>query len=103
MRPDALPRTVLEAMAAGTPTAGANIGGVPDMIRHAHTGLLHAPGDAAALARDLIRLLTDIPLRQSLGAAARERAQSGFSAQAHARKIADLYEFVLKKAKIQTT
>ena len=100
VRPDSLPRTVLEAMAAGTPTVGARIGGIPEMVLHDQTGLLVPPGDAAALARELARALGDPDLRGALGRAARDRARREYSPEAHALKIMNLYDIALKKDKI---
>ncbi|HOX28355.1 MAG TPA: glycosyltransferase family 4 protein, partial [bacterium] len=49
-RDDSLPRTVLEAMAAGIPVVASRIGGIPEMVHHENTGLLVTPGDARELA-----------------------------------------------------
>jgi glycosyltransferase involved in cell wall biosynthesis len=47
----------LEAMAAGTPVVAAAAGGIPDLVEHEHNGLLFPPGDAAAAAAGIRRLL----------------------------------------------
>jgi len=45
-----LPRTILEAYAAGVPVIGANSGGIPDLIGQHNAEWLFAPGDDGALA-----------------------------------------------------
>jgi phenylacetate-CoA ligase len=56
---DNMPISVLEAWASGVPVVSTNVGGVPDLIRHEVDGLLVAPGDAGAMARAMLSLLTD--------------------------------------------
>lgn len=45
--------TGLEAMCAGIPVIGAEIGGIPDYVRHGVNGLLFRPRDAADLVRKI--------------------------------------------------
>jgi len=47
-----------EGMACGTPVVSTNVGGPMDMIEHGVDGFLRSPGDNAALALDVIQLLT---------------------------------------------
>lgn len=56
-REDNLPNTVLESLACGTPVAGFNIGGIPDMVCGPHLGLLVEPFDCAALAGAVAEIL----------------------------------------------
>ncbi|HXW04266.1 MAG TPA: sugar transferase [Vicinamibacterales bacterium] len=70
---------VIEAAAAGLPAVASRIYGVVDAVVEGRTGLLHAPGDVAALTEQLRRVACDEPLRRRLGVAAKERAQRDFS------------------------
>jgi glycosyltransferase involved in cell wall biosynthesis len=70
--PEGLGRVVLEAFARGRGAVATNAGGIPDIVTDGHDGLLVPPGDAAALAEAVGRLLDDAPLAARLGAAARE-------------------------------
>jgi glycosyltransferase involved in cell wall biosynthesis len=64
----------LEAGAHGLPVVAHDIGGVPEAVTHEETGLLVKPGDTAALTAAFSRLISDVALRQRLGAAGRARA-----------------------------
>lgn len=50
---EAMPRTLVEAMAAGLPVIASRIGALAELVREYDTGLLFTPGDAADLARVL--------------------------------------------------
>jgi glycosyltransferase involved in cell wall biosynthesis len=65
---------ILEAFAAGVPVIGARSGGIPELVKDGHTGLLVDQGDVDGLYRAMQRLLLDHALRKRLGAAARETA-----------------------------
>lgn len=58
---------VLEAMAAGLPVVAPAVGGLPELVTHARTGLLVQPNDAVALADALVTLLNDEDARRTLG------------------------------------
>jgi D-inositol-3-phosphate glycosyltransferase len=69
----------LEAMACGVPVVASAVGGMLDTVVHDVTGRLvppKSPGDVADAVNQLIR---DEFLRQSLGAAGRDRARSRYS------------------------
>jgi len=76
---DAFPLTVAEAMASGVPVVATRVGGVPEAVVENETGVLVEPGDPAAMAREVCRLLGDRKLLESMGKAARERAIERFS------------------------
>lgn len=63
----------LEGMAFGLPAIGTAAGGAAEIITPGHNGFLVAPGDTAALAACLERLLTDERLLLDLSLAAYER------------------------------
>lgn len=69
----------LEAMACGRPVVVSDTGGLRDTIEHGVSGFRVPPGDAAALAAMLVRLLDDRGLRAAMGAAARARVETHFS------------------------
>jgi glycosyltransferase involved in cell wall biosynthesis len=77
-RADTFPLAVLEAMACGTPVIGTSVGGVAEQI-DPHTGILVAPGDAAAMAAAAAALLDDAARRDRLGRAAVETIARQFT------------------------
>ncbi len=83
------PMSVLEAKAAGTPVIGANIGGIPELIRDGVDGLLFPSGDVAALAKALERVAeADI---SEWGTAARKDIDARFSADQHYDRLVEIY------------
>ncbi len=87
--------SVAQAMAAGLPVVASQVGGLPEVVENAVTGLLVPPGDSAGLAAALHRLLSDSVLRTRMGEAARARVRQYFSAERFAREIKDLYASLL--------
>jgi len=73
---DGLPVAMLEAMGAGCAVIASDLPGLNEAIEEGHSGALVPPGDVAALARTIEVVAEDAELRASLGAAARERAQT---------------------------
>ena len=65
---------LLEAMAAGLPCLAAAAGGVVEFARHGSNAWLVDPGNPAAIAAGLDRLLADEDLRRVLSAGARKTA-----------------------------
>jgi D-inositol-3-phosphate glycosyltransferase len=69
----------LEAMACGVPVVASAVGGMLDTVVHEVTGRLVKPKSPAEVAAAVNQLLRDDFLRQSLGAAGRDRARSRYS------------------------
>jgi glycosyltransferase involved in cell wall biosynthesis len=68
---DNMPCSVLEAFASGTPVVATRVGGVPTILEDGVHGLLAPPGDAAAVAARIVRLLREPDLASRLASAAR--------------------------------
>jgi glycosyltransferase involved in cell wall biosynthesis len=94
--PDPLPTVILEAMRAGCAVIATDHGGAPEMIDvAAGTGILVPPGDAAALGREIVRLLEDPEGRARMGAAARRRVADAFGIARMIDEIEALYRDLL--------
>jgi glycosyltransferase involved in cell wall biosynthesis len=77
-RADTFPSGVLEALAVGTPVVASAVGGIPEQVSD-ETGVLVEPGDPAALAAAIERLLADPDLCARMGAAGAAAARARFS------------------------
>lgn len=88
---EGVPMALLEAMSWALPTIATAVGGVPEVITHEVNGLLIAPGDIGALAAAIARLMSEPPLRQKLGEAARESVAARFSIDTAVAKLLDIY------------
>ena len=95
---EGLPVAFMEARALGLPVVSTAVGGLPQMVEHEVDGLLVAPGDMGALARELGRLVDEPELRRHLGEASAKAASAvdGRSAVAH---LEQLYLDVARKAR----
>lgn len=82
-------RVLIEAMACGVPVIGSDSGAIPDVLGEA--GLIFAEGDSAALRHQIERLYTDTALRESLGAAGRQRVLDHFTHQQIAEETVQVY------------
>jgi glycosyltransferase involved in cell wall biosynthesis len=90
-RPDPLPNSAIEALAAGIPVVAAAHGGLPEIVRDRATGLLVRPGDHVALARAL-RELADDPLRRAaMGDAATADARERFGSERMLDEVEGVY------------
>ena len=75
---EGFPRSAMEASACGVPVVACDIRGCRQVVEHGRTGLLAQPKDAGSLREQLGTLLEDPPLRRSMSAAARLKAELGF-------------------------
>jgi glycosyltransferase involved in cell wall biosynthesis len=85
------PMVVLEAFARGVPVVATDLGGTPELIRHNTDGLLVPPDDATALAGAMAALVADPGRARAMGKAARERALTEFSPDAHLDRLHGAY------------
>lgn len=75
---EGVPRSIMEAMVAGVPVVATDIGAVADLVIDGDTGVLVPPGDAAALAAGLGRVVSDHAERERLALAARQHVVRSF-------------------------
>ncbi|MDP9400185.1 MAG: glycosyltransferase [Actinomycetota bacterium] len=84
---------MLEALHAGLPVVASRVGGIPEVIEDGVSGLLTPPGDPAALAAALDRVLLEPGLAARLAAGGRARARD-FSWPALAQRVLGVYRAV---------
>lgn len=96
-RREGLPRSIMEAMAAGKPVVATDVRGSRDLVEHEVTGLLVQLGDVEGLAQAILRLIRDPELRQRMGQAGREKIKA-YSLDHVLQEMAIIYErYLLKK------
>ncbi|PYK09251.1 MAG: hypothetical protein DME65_12425 [Verrucomicrobia bacterium] len=88
---DVFPTVIIEAMAAARPVVSTRLAGVPESVVDGETGFLVSPGNTAALAQALGRLLEDAKLRLNYGRAGRARIEQHFRIE---RTVAPLIELL---------
>jgi glycosyltransferase involved in cell wall biosynthesis len=95
---EALPMSLLEAMAVGRAVVATAVGGVPELVEDGRTGLLADVGDASGFAKHLLAMAERPDLVAALGQAGRARQRSDFSAD----EMVDSYQRVLESAAPRT-
>ncbi len=65
----------LESMACGTPVVASRVGGLPTIVHHGHTGYLKSWRCAEAFANSVEMIFASTDLQESMGSAARRRAE----------------------------
>ncbi len=89
-------RVLVEAMAAGLPVIGTNVGGIPDLVKHGENGLLAPPANAAALREAILAVLGDAPWSEAMGRRGEEISR-GFSVDAMINGIQSVYARMAEK------
>jgi glycosyltransferase involved in cell wall biosynthesis len=90
---EALPMSVLEAMASARPVVVTDIGGTAEAVVHGETGFLVPPGDAEAVAQALLDLAADPERARRMGAAGRARQRELFDGE----RMVETYERALAR------
>lgn len=95
--PEGLSKSVMEAMAGALPVIAYRIPGMDVLVKNDETGWLVPPGDTAAMAEQLDRLLTDPSLAKRIGQTAHRRLDQDFSPAAASARWANLLADVVGK------
>jgi glycosyltransferase involved in cell wall biosynthesis len=88
---EGLPKTLVEAAAAGRPIVASDVTGCREVARDGVEGLLVPLGEVEAAAQALVRLAGDPALRARLGAAAHARFMEHFTEAAVIRTMTAFY------------
>lgn len=84
--------SLLEGAAAGVPLIGSDLGGIPEVIRHGVNGFLFRPGDDAALAAAVKRLIEGPALRERMRRQSRSIGEGHFSPRKFISAVDGIYE-----------
>ncbi len=93
---EGLPNVILEALAAGVPAVGTNVGGVSELLTDGITGYVVPPRDLSTLTDRVIRVLDDREFRARCGMRGREYVQAHFSIFAMVDRTVKLYNTILR-------
>lgn len=86
------PMSVLESQALGKPVIGADIGGIPELVEHGHTGWIFPSRDTGALAAALREVAGTPDTRLAeIGRAARQHVEAHFSRDRYVAAMQALY------------
>ncbi|HEX8397293.1 MAG TPA: glycosyltransferase family 4 protein [Pyrinomonadaceae bacterium] len=84
---EAMPMSVIEAMAAGLAIISTPVGGIPELIEGGVDGFLFPPGDVNALAEKISYLLNNKDLTIKIGGRARKKASEQLNFPRYAGKL----------------
>ncbi|PPK87970.1 glycosyltransferase involved in cell wall biosynthesis [Neolewinella xylanilytica] len=92
---EGLPIAMLEAMSMELPVVATAAGGIGEAVTHDKEGFLAPVEEWSSLVGPLDRLLHDESLRRTIGTAARDRVQRGFSIERMTRELERIYRQVV--------
>jgi glycosyltransferase involved in cell wall biosynthesis len=90
-RMEGIPVALMEAMASGLPVVATRLSGIPELVQDGITGLLVEPGEVAALADAITRLIDDDALAAELTERARALVERSFNLAREAERLGDLF------------
>ncbi len=94
---ESLPLSVIEAMASARPVVATTVSGVPECVVQDTTGELVPPGNAATLARAIIKLAQYPDLARQYAKAGRQRVLDEFSFAGQTNRIEELLQNIAEK------
>lgn len=97
-RAEGLSNAIMEAMAAGLPVVATDAGGNPELVQEGATGFVVPVGDARAMARRLIQLLSDDALARQMGRRGRATAERDLTLDRKQSAVQELYCRLLDRA-----
>ncbi len=92
---EGLPRTIIEAMANGTPSVVTTTGGAPELVTEGKTGFIVPVSDAKALGEAINELAHNKAKCLAMGEAAKQQLQSHFTSKATVKKHLDFFNNLL--------
>jgi glycosyltransferase involved in cell wall biosynthesis len=82
---------LVEAMAAGKPVVTTKVSSMPEIVKDGVHGYLVEPGDSTALAKALIKVLTNAQLAVQMGAQGRQQVEQHFTLNGMIDKIEEVF------------
>ena len=96
---EGVPVVLMEAMAAGVPVVATRVAGIPELVEDGVSGFLVPPGEPASIIDRVDRLLGDPALRNTFGAAGREKVAREFNIATEAARLCTILTGALQGAR----
>ncbi|MDR0520230.1 MAG: glycosyltransferase [Planctomycetaceae bacterium] len=100
---EGMPSVLLEAMSAKTAVVATSVGGTGELVTDGETGILVPPNDVSALANALQKVLEEDRFRRKIGAAGRQRVETGFAIDAQTEKYWELFNRLLSPQTVKVS
>jgi glycosyltransferase involved in cell wall biosynthesis len=92
---EALPMSLLEAMAYGMTIVATDVGAIPTAVTDGEEAILFRPGDVPALTRALQELISNPVRREQMGSSARRRCEREYGSAVGEQRLIVLYDDLL--------
>lgn len=93
------PYSVMETLAIGKPVVGANIAGIPELVKDNRSGFIYKYDDINDLADKMKILFEDKNLAEKFGKNAKIEAKQLYAKDVYYKKIMDVYCELIKRGK----
>lgn len=90
------PYSVMETLAIGKPVIGANIGGIPELVKNEQSGLTYKYDDIDELANKMETLFNNEDLVSKYGVNAKKQANELYGKDIYYKNIMNIYEKLVK-------
>ncbi len=94
-REEALPLSIMEAMALGRTCVASDICGIPEMVSHEETGLMFSLDNPEDLTKHIVRLARNSAEREQMAANAEARYWECFSRERHTQRWREVLQEIL--------
>ena len=93
------PYSIIEALTIGKPVIGADIGGIPELIKNNENGFTYPYDDVEELAKKMEQLFEDKELVKRMGKQAKQYAKKQYAKEEYYDQIMKIYQKVAKGGK----
>jgi colanic acid/amylovoran biosynthesis glycosyltransferase len=97
---DGIPVVLMEAMAMRIPAISTRVSGIPELVRHKHTGWLVPERDVTAIADAIVYLASDDKLRTHLTNNGRALVEREFEIRGNVSRLFDIFQQVVRHSKV---
>ena len=91
------PRSVIESFALGKPVIGADIGGIPELVKDGKTGYLFESGNCDELREKILLVIQNRQKVAEMGRQARAFVESELNPEKHYQQLMEIYQTAREK------